>query len=430
MKQSAEHRLSEIFSEQSELLGEGFDSSVNSSRSEFMSSFLLGGIPTAGDERYRHTPLDGLFGEQYESYFVPQPSRYDFRPLPAGDSRRIVLENGFCRTGCRTGNDGAVYGSLREAFGRYPQLLQKYYNSIADNGGDTTAALCSAFMQDGAFIFIPAGVAGAEFVIDDRYASQESAQMCFSRVIVVAEQGAGVSVSHVHRGGGQARFTIVGVRETVVGSGAEVNFTEINMLDGNSSIVMNSYMTQEESSRSDFVLCDFGCALSRYNLRTELNGERAEAVLGGLYMIGGDEHADIAVNLRHNAPACRSDQTVKGIAADRAVGVFSGLVYVAPHAQKTDAAQLNRNILASEKARIYTEPQLEIYADDVKCSHGASVGQLDEQAVYYMRQRGISLAQARRLQLSGFVGDITDRCRSTELREWLHRLSDAKIERL
>ncbi len=429
MKQSAEHRLSEIFLEQSELIGEGFDGSVNSLRSEFLSSMLLGGIPTAKNERYRHTPLDGLFGEEYECYFVPQSPGSGFQPLPAGDSRVIVLENGFCGTECRAEENGVVYGSLRGAFGRYPQLLNKYYNSIADNGGDTVTALGSAFMQDGAFIYLPSGTC-AGFVIDDRCASRDSAQMCFSRVLIVAEDGASASVSHVHRGGGESRFTVVGVRETILGCGAEVNLTDINMLDAGCSVVMNSYMTQMESSRSDFVLCDFGCALSRYNLRTELNGERAAAALSGLYMIGGEEHADIAVNLRHNAPDCRSEQTVRGIAADRAVGVFSGLVYVAPHAQRTDASQLNRNILASETARIYTEPQLEIYADDVKCSHGASVGQLDQEAVYYMRQRGISLAQARRLQLSGFVNDIIDRCRSTELRELLHGLSDAKIEKL
>ena len=403
---------------------------MNCRRSDCLSSFMLGGIPDGKDERYRHTPLDGLFSHEYETYFTPQDiGEYD--ALPAGEALSIIVENGFCKTECTELENGVVYGSLRGAMRRFPQLLQRYYNSVADNDGDSLAALNSAFMQDGAFVYVPAGVHfGRGFVIDDRYGSRDEAQMCFSRTLIVLEQGAETSVSHVHRDADGTRFLIDAVRETRLGSGAVLDFTEVNALSRNSALVMGSFTAQDADSRCRWVLCDTGCLLSRYNLRIDLNAPRAESELYGLYMVAGEQHADIAVNMRHNAEECKSRQVVKGIASGEAVGVFSGLVYVAPDAQKTDASQLNRNILVSQTARIYTEPQLEIYADDVKCSHGATVGQLDDEAVYYMRQRGISLQEARRLQLSGFVNDVTDKCRSSELCGLLHSLTEMKLEKL
>lgn len=431
MKQSSCHALSEIFLAQSELLGEGFDSWVNLRRNECLASFMLGGLPSSKDEKYRHTPLDALFSpSQYEMYFVGQTVG-PLEALPTGGALNIVVENGFCKTPCTELENGVVYGSLKDAMKRFPQLLQKYLGSAADDDGDSLAALNGAFMQDGAFVYVPAGVNHDKgFVIDERYGSHDEAQMCFSRTLIVLEQGARTGVSQVWRTGGQTRFLIDAVRETVLGCGAELDFTEINALSGQSRLIVGSFTTQDSDSISRCVLCDSGCALSRYNLRTDLNAPCAQSELFGLYIVTGSQHADIAVNMRHNAPECKSGEVVKGIAADDAVGVFSGLVYVAPDAQKTDASQLNRNILVSETARIYTEPQLEIYADDVKCSHGATVGQLDDEAVYYMRQRGISLQEARRLQLSGFVNDIADKCRSGELCSFLHELTASKLEKL
>ena len=431
MEKSSANALSELFLAQSELIGEGFESWVNSRRSDFIASFMLGGIPSSKDERYRHTPLGELFSQaEYETYFVPQNIE-PLDALPSGAALSIEVENGFCKTECTQLENGIVYGSLREAMERFPQLLRKYYNSVADNDTDSLAALNSAFMQDGVFVYVPAGVRYERgLIIDDRYGSQDEAQMCFSRMLVVLERDAAIDISLVHRGGGHTRFLIDAVRETVLGEGSELDFTEINILGERSAVVTGSYMVQDADSRSRYLLCDLGSSLSRYNLRNDLNAPRAESELYGLYVATGTQHADIAVNMRHNAPECKSRQIVKGIASDDAVGVFSGLVYVAPDAQKTDAGQLNRNILVSPAARIYTEPQLEIYADDVKCSHGAAVGQLDDMAVYYMRQRGISLQDARRLQLSGFVYEIIGKCRGSELRDFMHELTDAKIEKL
>lgn len=163
--------------------------------------------------------------------------------------------------------------------------------------------------------------------------------------------------------------------------------------------------------------------------RIDLNGRGASNELNGVFLATEKEHCVVRLHTAHNVPDCTSVSCIKGVADDEAVGEFLGLVYVAPDAQRTDARQQSRNVLLSEKARIETMPQLEIYADDVKCSHGATVGQMDSEAILYMRQRGLSEAQARALQIEGFVGDIVRRCGVEPLGEALMRLAAAKLER-
>lgn len=164
--------------------------------------------------------------------------------------------------------------------------------------------------------------------------------------------------------------------------------------------------------------------------RVGLNGPYAENSFNGLFLVADQEHGVLDLRTEHRVPDCSSDSSIRGIAGGSAVGEFRGLVYVAPDAQRTDARQQSRNILLSDGARIVAEPQLEIYADDVKCSHGATVGQMDAEAILYMRQRGLSLAQARRLQIEGFAGDVVRRCGIGELGEALMAEVARKMERM
>lgn len=166
------------------------------------------------------------------------------------------------------------------------------------------------------------------------------------------------------------------------------------------------------------------------NYGIDLDGEGARSELDGLFLAGGKEHCEVAVRVNHNVPDCSSRSLVKGVAGGEAKGAFRGLVYVAPDAQRTDAQQTSRNIELTPTARIVTKPQLEIYADDVKCSHGATVGQMDDEAILYMRQRGLSEVQARRLQLEGFVGAIAAQCGVEPVCDKLYELIVGKLERM
>ncbi len=191
---------------------------------------------------------------------------------------------------------------------------------------------------------------------------------------------------------------------------ARLEFAEI--FEGFSSEMSGAFaettVVQAAGSACDMTVVQFTSANATYNIA--LDGAYVRNSLGALFLAGGEEHCVVDLRTAHNVADCSSDSLVKGIASGLAVGEFRGLVYVAPDAQRTDARQQSRNILLSETARIDTRPQLEIYADDVKCSHGATVGQMDAEAIFYMRQRGLSLSDARKLQIEGFIGDVVGRC--------------------
>lgn len=188
------------------------------------------------------------------------------------------------------------------------------------------------------------------------------------------------------------------------------------------------HASQAAASRLKLTTVALGSATTRCTIN--LDGPYAESEVNGVFAVGEEEHAVMQIRTNHNVADCRSSSQVRGLAGGRAVGEFRGMVYVAPDAQRTDAYQQNRNMLLSDTARIDTLPQLEIYADDVKCSHGATVGQMDQEAVYYMRQRGIDEQQARRLQLAGFVGDLVMQCGCETLCAALQEELTFKLEKM
>ncbi len=232
-----------------------------------------------------------------------------------------------------------------------------------------------------------------------------------ARLCVEVAGGAATQLVVVHRKAGECRV------ECRLDEGARLELVHLFLADAAADVAV----TQAAGSRcrTTSVLLAGG----RASYRMRLEGVGAESELGGVFFAAGEERAELDLRTEHLVADCRSDSRVKGIAADDAVCRFGGMVYVAPDAQRTDAQQQSRNILLSDTARIVTRPQLEIYADDVKCSHGATVGQMDSEAILYMRQRGLSEMQARRLQIEGFVGDVVRRC-------GLEPLCDAVMERV
>lgn len=233
---------------------------------------------------------------------------------------------------------------------------------------------------------------------------------------LTVEVAANVAASLVllHTRAGESAVTVT------LGEGASLSVTEI-YLDNSLSDVR---VMQAAGSRCDFTVLELGGAMGAY--RSELNGADAEWRFGGVFVGTGSDRCTISLDTRHNTADCRSESMVKGVVSGRAAGEFRGLVYVAPDAQRTDARQQSRNIELGADAHIVTKPQLEIYADDVKCSHGATVGHRDDEALFYMRQRGLSSKDAQKLQIEGFVKDIVMHCPIESLREAL----DAEIDRV
>lgn len=432
MQRPLEEILSELYLSNIDMIGEGVPSWVNAMRSGALENFNLLSLPSSGNEDYQHTDIRRMFAGEWETYFVPSGEiRAEDRVVPA-NGYVVDVVNGFCLSDeLTTLDNGIVYGSLRAAMSTIGDVVSKYYNKIADNERAAVTALNTVFAQDGAFVYVPNGVkAELPFTLTFVGRSDEQAQMCFSRALIVVEDGAEADVVIAHVGGGDRGLLADHVREVYTGTDATLKITEVKSTGGEVFSVNGNYLRQECGSRVDMVNLWLGGGVTRVNAVTDLAGADCESNLHGLYFANGTERVDVNMTVNHLVPDCRSSELVKGVVSGEAVGAFTGKVYVAPDAQRTEAFQQSRNIQLSETAKVYTEPQLEIYADDVKCSHGATVGQMDEEAVYYMRQRGLSEADAKRLQLFGFVNDVISKCSGDAACECLAGLAQARIDEM
>ncbi len=361
-------------------------------RGRSWAAFEAMGLPDATDESYRHTDLRALFTA----------------PRALGEVS-VEVEGPGSGMVTVVGQGGATGFPVTFAC----------TNQTCPNPAYPTAAtlLNGALVQTCVLVHIPRGVHAAEpLTITFDY----SGGVCFPRVLIVLDEGARADVAILHRGDSLVDF----VREAVVARDARLTLTEVSECP---EMVSNGYLVQAADSHSHSVVVMPGGDAMRADNVVDLTGPGAQADLHALWLASGDDRTDLNVTVRHSAPNCRSYQLVKGVASQRAVGAFTGMVHVAGDAQRTEALQQSRNLLVDDTARIYAEPRLEIYADDVKCSHGATVGQMDAEALFYMRQRGLSDADARRLQMQGFVHDVLSHIPNASVREHAARLAAAKI---
>ena len=269
--------------------------------------------------------------------------------------------------------------------------------------GSAVELLTTIVAEDVCYVRVPRGER-RRVVIDSRWAGAKHT-LAVGRVLIVAEENSEVEVVELCRTEGGV--VVLKSREIVALRGAQVRV--VDMVENPEGVVVDGrYTLQGEASVTKALFADLSDGASRTNIVTRMTGPHAEAVCDGVF-VASKGVRDVMMNIRHESCDCRSSELVKGLATESAVGSFAGLIYVAPDAQRTDASLLNRNIVLGDKARIYTKPTLEIYADDVKCGHGATVGKLDPEAIYYMRQRGLSEEAAHRLQLMGFVTEVVER---------------------
>lgn len=433
MENALEKRLTDLYLSNADIIAEGLPASMNRPRSEALETFNLAGIPDRGSargDRYHYTGLREVFGAEYESYFTPSYAGVEpvCEDLPG---RHIPFLNGFCRAAEPLVEEpsGVIFGSLAEAAVRHPDLVGRHYDRLAGAQGDAVSALNTVFVQDGAFVYVPRGTEVAEPVVVTfaRYGEGEALRT-FSRCLFVFEEGSRARIVIDNRSQGGEAGLDCQVREVFVARGAEVEIVETIRANDRSSLVASCFAEQHAESRLHTLSVALGGRLLRSDLRVRLAEPGAENRTDGLMLCGAGEHVDFHTDIVHAAPDCTSRELFRGIASEGGTGVFSGRIYVAQDAQRTQAFQQSNNLLLGPGAHIYAKPQLEIYADNVKCSHGATVGQLNAEAVYYMRQRGISLHDARRLQMFGFAGQVIGRTPVGGVTETLEALAAAKIE--
>ena len=317
------------------------------------------------------------------------------------------------------GGNGVWTGRLDEAPESVLALVRQRLGSLADYAGHPFTALNGSLLREVALVILPAGCTGGD-PITVRHEAGPGASLNLPRTLILAADGATGTVIESYEGQEPAGgYLTLPVTEIFCGSQTDINYRRIQRDSAGSYHIGRVQARVERSGKLHTTGIALGAALDRVDAGVTLTGEGASVEMDGLYLTDGARHVDNRTRIEHAVPKCRSRQLYKGILADRSTAVFVGRVIVRPGAQQTDADQSNPNLLLSEDATIYSRPQLEIYADDVRCTHGATVGQLDPDALFYLRSRGIDPDEARRLLVQGFAGEILEGIEVPTLREQL-----------
>ena len=398
-------------------------------RGSAMDRFEQLGFPPVRDEEWKYTNLAALAKES----FVPATgseeisidvSKFEYPETKTG---HLVVVNGFLREdlSVKTALESIVAVDLFNAGAdaRYNKIVRKYLarNAAYHNNGLT--ALNTAFLQSGVFIWIPKNVQ-LETPIQITFVADPSAESSanFPRVLIVAEENSSATVIENFVSSGDERYFTNAIAEIVVKDGARLNHYRLQRESKSAFHVSTTSAELGRASRYDTTSINLGAQLARHDVSVVMDHEAAETSVDGLYIVGPDQHTDTHSVIDHKQPHCNSHQLYKGILDGNGRAVFNGKVYVREGAQKTDAMQTNKNLLLSDKARVDTKPQLEIFADDVKCAHGAAVGQIDPEELFYLETRGITPELGRSLLTYGFAEEVIEKIKIESIRSQLDQI--------
>jgi Fe-S cluster assembly protein SufD len=400
--------------------------SVRSLRLSAITRFETLGFPTTRNEDWHFTSVAPIA----EGGFTPLTSETgrvspsQLAPFGFGAGwHTLVFVNGRFSSSLSSGTslpDGVTVLPLARAYDELPILVDQHLGKIASFDAHTFTALNTAFINDGAVVHVAKDVELALPIhllfVSDASAAQGIAQ---PRNLIVLDRFAKATVIETYAGLADGAYFTNAVTESVIAEGATLTHLKLQRESASAFHVGTFDARQARDSHLFSFSFATGAALSRTNIYTELRGEGCGATLNGLYLGDRDQHIDHQTRIEHVEPNCYSRELYKGILDGNAHGVFNGKVFVHPEAQKTDGKQTNNTLLLSDRARIDTKPQLEIFADDVKCTHGATVGRLDETSLFYMKSRGINARTARELLTYAFAADVLETIERAEVREGL-----------
>jgi len=388
-------------------------------REEAFHRFTELGFPTTRDEAWKYTNLSGLTGTTFEPAEPASASSLDREAWPLldmGACRLAFLNGRFCPELFRMADvpKGVRIGRLSHALNEGE--LERRFARCASFHHQAFVALNTALFEEGAYVEIPEGVVFKEpiFLLYVSAPTNKPA-MTHPRNLIVAGRDSQATLVECHFSVGEGLYFTNAVTEIVAGENSHLEYVKIQQEGREAFHIASVASRQERSSTLATFSIALGAALAREDVTVVLDGEGADAVLNGLYIEAEKQHVDNYTTLDHAMPHCGSRELYKGVLDGQSSGVFHGRIIVRPDAQKTDAKQSNKNLLLSEDAVINTKPQLEIYADDVKCTHGATVGQVDAEAVFYLRSRGIGLDEARSMLTLAFANEILDRIQEKTL---------------
>ena len=445
---SSEQQYINLYEQCRTMIHEHSSDVMNSVRDEAFEAFKAQGFPSKKVERYKYTDMAKLFEPDYglnlNRLEIPVDPYAAFRcDVPNLSTNLYFVVNDSFYRGERRGNrgerreergeripqaatklpDGVIIGSLKD----YPEQAANFYAKLAKTSDDGITALNTMLAQDGLLVYVPKNVKVDRAIQVINILKSDVDLMVNRRVLIIVEEGAEVKLLFCDHAADDRQFLTTQVIEAFVGERAHLGLYCLEETHAKNVRVSNVYIDQQRDSHVCHNIITLHNGSTRNKLDVTLSGEGADCECYGCVIADKEQHVDNNTLIVHKATHCTSNELYKYVLNDRATGAFAGRVLVEPGAQKTSSQMTNQNLCASREARMYTQPMLEIYADDVKCAHGSTVGQLNDAALFYMRQRGISEAEAKTLLQQAFVGEVVDRIDLQPLRDRLHHLVDMRF---
>lgn len=409
------------------------DSYVHSIRSKAIKKFESEGFPTKKLESWKYTSLKRTLKYDYK-LFPSQKDIIDFKDIQDYlindiESYKIVFVNGkYYSNLSETTHEGMDICILSSALtqSKYDLIIENYFDRISKKDGITS--LNTAFSHEGAYIHIPKNIQVDKPIQILHFSTGENESLMFQpRNLIVVDENSQVEIIERYQSITNNNVLVNSVSEIYVNKKSNVKHYKIQNDKKSSSLIDNTFVSQEHSSSYNLHTFSFGGDLTRNNLNIFQNDQRIESTINGITIIDDKQHVDHNTLIHHKEPNCTSHQDYKGIYGGQSVGVFNGRVLVEKEAQKTNAFQANNNVLISDKASINTKPQLEIFADDVRCSHGCTIGQLDNNALFYLRSRGIPEKEATALMMFGFANKVLTSVQNQEIKSMINKIIASKL---
>ena len=443
---NSEQQYIELYQQAREMIFSHAPEAMNAVRDQAFEDFRQQGFPSKKVERYKYTDMQKLFEPDYgvnlSRLQIPVDPYETFRcDVPnLSTSLYFVVNDMFYTQAHPKGHlpEGVIVGSLKDHFSLHSPLstlLTKYYAKLAKTSDDAVTALNTMLAQDGLLVYVPKNVKvdRAIQVINILKATPQNAQrqvpdlMVNRRVLIILEEGAEIKMLFCDHAADDKNFLATQVIEAYVGDNASLDLYCLEETHYKNVRVSNVYIDQHANSRVNHNVITLHNGITRNKLDLTFSGEGAECACYGCVIADKEQHVDNNTLITHKVSHCTSNELYKYVLDDKSTGAFAGRVLVEHGAQKTSSQMTNQNLTATKEARMYTQPMLEIYADDVKCAHGSTVGQLNDAALFYMRQRGISLKEAKTLLQNAFINEVIDKMQLEPLRDRLHHLVEKRF---
>lgn len=432
-----EKQYIDLFTQHRNLINSKSASAINKLRDAAFEAFKKIGFPDNKQEDYKYFDVASEFIPDYGLNLnrVPLAGNpyFAFKSETLNQSTYLyyILNDTYNRLYLPEMDypEGVFVGSLCDFASLYPSVFEKYYGKIANIKDNGVTAFNSMFVQDGFVVYVPKGIVLEKPIQLINILKSEMNTVVNRRVLLIAEDNAQVKLSVCDQTIDNSQFLVTQVNEIFGGENTVIDFYELEENSDKVTRITSTYIYQEASSNvlvNNFTL---NCGRTRNNYHVTLDGQQAETNICGMVVADKEQLVDNFVFMDHVKPHCSSNQLFKYIMMERAKGSFCGRIVVEKDAQKTVAYQNNRNLCVSPDARMYSKPQLEIYADDVKCSHGLTTGQLDLEALFYLRSRGIPEVHARLMLMQAFTADVLEHVRIDELKERLQILVEKRFQR-